>query len=232
MARRSGAVALSAFVLAAGAIPAAAWSRATVSAYSPNDAGPRTATGQPLTWSTNVVAHRSLPFGTKVLVRYGGRTVLTEVGDRGPYISGREFDLAPGVWRGLGYSSPLALGVRTVDVVVLAQQRRPVARYVKRPGRTAPRSVWAAGIEGRAAVLLERWGVWPPPRWDRMLTMLAARWVAPTSGPRAVITCTPAGSATTRFACRIAIGGRVARPCVVVYEDGGVRTVARRRCRK
>jgi rare lipoprotein A len=41
-------------------------------------------------------AHRSLPFGTKVLVtnRRNGRSVTVKVVDRGPYIRGRVLDLS------------------------------------------------------------------------------------------------------------------------------------------
>ena len=35
------------------------------------------------------VAHRWLPCGTKVTIRYRGRTVRVPVIDRGPYIAGR-----------------------------------------------------------------------------------------------------------------------------------------------
>jgi rare lipoprotein A len=40
-------------------------------------------------------AHRSLPFGTKVLVtnRRTGRSVTVKIADRGPYIRGRVLDL-------------------------------------------------------------------------------------------------------------------------------------------
>jgi hypothetical protein len=39
------------------------------------------------------VANTSLPCGTKVTFRYGGRTVTATVDDRGPYVGGREWDL-------------------------------------------------------------------------------------------------------------------------------------------
>jgi rare lipoprotein A (peptidoglycan hydrolase) len=39
------------------------------------------------------VAHRTLPCGTKVKLRYRGRTVVARVIDRGPFVSGREYDL-------------------------------------------------------------------------------------------------------------------------------------------
>ena len=42
------------------------------------------------------VAHRTLPCGTLVTFRYGGRTVTVPVVDRGPYVSGRTWDLTCG----------------------------------------------------------------------------------------------------------------------------------------
>lgn len=60
-----------------------------------------------------VVAHRSLPCGTKVRIRYRGRTVTASVRDRGPYVGGREFDLAGAVARRLGFD-----GVGTIWVAV------------------------------------------------------------------------------------------------------------------
>jgi hypothetical protein len=39
------------------------------------------------------VAHKTLPCGTMVTFRYGGRAIRVAVIDRGPYIAGREWDL-------------------------------------------------------------------------------------------------------------------------------------------
>ena len=45
-------------------------------------------------------AHRSLPFGTRLLVSNpsNGRTVVVTVTDRGPFIAGRELDLSYGAF--------------------------------------------------------------------------------------------------------------------------------------
>jgi len=43
-----------------------------------------------------VVAHKTLPCGTKVTLRYRGHTVRATVLDRGPFVGGREFDLDAG----------------------------------------------------------------------------------------------------------------------------------------
>ena len=49
------------------------------------------------------VAHRTLPCGTKVTFRYNGRTVVTTVKDRGPYVAGRIFDMTRGLCEALGH---------------------------------------------------------------------------------------------------------------------------------
>ena len=50
-----------------------------------------------MTKDTVGVAHRTLPCGTKVTFRYHGRTVTTRVVDRGPYVSGRTWDMTHGL---------------------------------------------------------------------------------------------------------------------------------------
>ncbi len=49
------------------------------------------------------VAHRTLPCGTKVTFRYNGRTVVTQVKDRGPYVAGRTWDMTRGLCEALGH---------------------------------------------------------------------------------------------------------------------------------
>lgn len=96
--------------------PAAGGRSALASAYGVGFYGNTTACGQTLTGNSNLVAHKTLPCGTPLTVSANGRSVRTKVGDRGPYSGGREFDLGPGVWRALGFSSEYAFGVRTVMV--------------------------------------------------------------------------------------------------------------------
>jgi rare lipoprotein A len=47
-------------------------------------------------------AHRSLPFGTKLRVTHGGRSVVVTINDRGPFIRGRVLDLSTGAARVIG----------------------------------------------------------------------------------------------------------------------------------
>jgi rare lipoprotein A len=62
------------------------------------------ACGGRLRYDSMVVAHRSLPCGTLVTIRYRGSVVRARVQDRGPFVGGREFDLAGAVARRLGFN--------------------------------------------------------------------------------------------------------------------------------
>lgn len=53
--------------------------------------------------ATYGVANRSLPCGTKVTFRNGGRAVNAVVDDRGPYVGGREWDLNQNTAAALGF---------------------------------------------------------------------------------------------------------------------------------
>jgi rare lipoprotein A (peptidoglycan hydrolase) len=80
------------------------WRSARASWYGPGFYGNTMAGGGKLTPSSMVVAHRSMPFGTRVQISYGGRSVTAVVRDRGPYVGGRTFDLGPGTAKALGFS--------------------------------------------------------------------------------------------------------------------------------
>ena len=60
------------------------------------------ACGGTLTDSVMAVANLSLPCGTRVRLQYLGHVVEAQVLDRGPYVNGLTFDLAPAVCRALG----------------------------------------------------------------------------------------------------------------------------------
>jgi hypothetical protein len=61
------------------------------------------ACGGSLTSTTMGVANKTLPCGTLVTLRYGGRSVRVPVVDRGPYVGGREFDLTQATKEALGF---------------------------------------------------------------------------------------------------------------------------------
>jgi rare lipoprotein A len=70
-----------------------------------NESGHRTASGQRFNQEAMTAAHRSLPFGTKLRVTHGSRSVVVTVNDRGPFIRGRVLDLSTGAARAIGLTS-------------------------------------------------------------------------------------------------------------------------------
>jgi len=79
-----------------------------------NESGSKTASGQRFNENAMTCAHRSLPFGTKLRVSHGGRSVIVTVNDRGPFVRGRVIDLSKGAARALGISG---LGQVIAEVV-------------------------------------------------------------------------------------------------------------------
>jgi hypothetical protein len=77
--------------------------------YGPGLYGNGMACGGTLYRHTRGVAHKTLPCGTRVTIRYGRKTVVARVVDRGPYVAGREFDLTEATRDDLGFG-----GVGTV----------------------------------------------------------------------------------------------------------------------
>jgi rare lipoprotein A len=73
--------------------------------YGPGFYGRRTACGQTISSSIMGVANKSLPCGTRVTMRYHGRSVTVPVIDRGPYSGSREWDLTPATKNKLGFGS-------------------------------------------------------------------------------------------------------------------------------
>jgi len=70
-----------------------AYRPAGASYYGPGLYGNGVACGGTLMPGTLGVANKTLPCGTRVKLRYRGRTVTVPVIDRGPYVAGRDFDL-------------------------------------------------------------------------------------------------------------------------------------------
>ncbi len=77
----------------------------------------RTASGETMNPSEMTAAHRSLPFGTKVLVENltNGRSVVVRINDRGPFVGGRIIDVSKAAASVLGM-----LGSGTARVKVTA----------------------------------------------------------------------------------------------------------------
>jgi len=81
-----------------------------------NESGSKTASGQRFNQNALTAAHRSLPFGTKLRVTHGGRSVVVTVNDRGPFIRGRVLDLSTAAARAVGLTSA-GVGRVTAEVV-------------------------------------------------------------------------------------------------------------------
>ncbi len=79
------------------------WQRSEASWYGPGLYGNSTACGQTYTADLPGVAHRTLRCGTLVTFRHGGKEVTVPVIDRGPYVSGRTWDLSARTCRDLGH---------------------------------------------------------------------------------------------------------------------------------
>ncbi|ACE98737.1 septal ring lytic transglycosylase RlpA family protein [Rhodopseudomonas palustris] len=76
-----------------------------MASYYGNESGSRTASGQRMNANAMTAAHRTLPFGTKLRVTHGGRSVVVTINDRGPFIRGRVLDLSTGAARAIGLTS-------------------------------------------------------------------------------------------------------------------------------
>jgi rare lipoprotein A len=70
--------------------------------YYGSESGARTASGARYNPMGMTAAHRSLPFGTKLKVTHGSRSVVVTVNDRGPFIRGRVLDLSKGAAQVIG----------------------------------------------------------------------------------------------------------------------------------
>jgi rare lipoprotein A len=87
-----------------------------MASYYGNESGSKTASGQHFNQNAMTCAHRSLPFGTKLRVTHGGRSVVVTVNDRGPFIRGRVLDLSTGAARAVGLTGA-GVGRVTAEVV-------------------------------------------------------------------------------------------------------------------
>jgi rare lipoprotein A len=78
--------------------------------YGPGLYGNQTACGQELTRELVGVAHKTLPCGTMVEVSYGGRSIVLEVVDRGPFAKGKTWDLTSAAAEQLGFTGTARIG--------------------------------------------------------------------------------------------------------------------------
>ena len=87
--------------------------------YGPGFDGRLSASGEIFNQYDLTAAHRTLPFGTRVLVTnlYNGRQVTVRINDRGPYAGDRIIDLSAGAAAEIGL---IDSGVGTVQLDILA----------------------------------------------------------------------------------------------------------------
>ena len=80
-----------------------------------NHGGP-TASGERFNQHSHTCAHKHHRFGTRLLVKSGGKSVECRVNDRGPFVRGRIIDLSVAGARSLGI---IGSGVARVTVEVI-----------------------------------------------------------------------------------------------------------------
>ena len=99
-----------------GLMRASAEELGVASVYSTQGGG-RSANGERLNPNALTAAHRTLPFGTKVLVtnKKNGRSVTVTITDRGPFVRGRIIDLMPAAARELGFSGLTQVSIRAAN---------------------------------------------------------------------------------------------------------------------
>ncbi|HEY6750431.1 MAG TPA: septal ring lytic transglycosylase RlpA family protein [Rubrobacteraceae bacterium] len=90
--------------------------------YGPGLEGNATASGEVFRADEHTAAHPNLPFGTELLVTYGGRQAVVRVTDRGPYADGRGLDLSQAAAEKVGLT---VAGADTVDARVLGPTGYP-----------------------------------------------------------------------------------------------------------
>lgn len=94
-----------------------AW-RGVASWYGPGFQGLTTASGEKFDMNDYTAAHKTLPFGARLLVTSldTGLSVIVRVNDRGPFVAGREIDLSRAAASAIGL---LGYGVGPVRIEVI-----------------------------------------------------------------------------------------------------------------
>jgi rare lipoprotein A (peptidoglycan hydrolase) len=105
---RTGLAAVAMVVMGTGCVAAGGSAFATKQTGGASHYDERSVIAFPGSRSSKGCAHRTLPAGTVVKVRYQGRYTTCVVDDRGPYVSGRILDLQPDQFDDL---APLSKGV-------------------------------------------------------------------------------------------------------------------------
>jgi rare lipoprotein A len=91
--------------------------RGKASYYADSLHGNKTASGEPYDKNAMTAAHRTLEFGTMVVVTYPktGKSVEVRINDRGPHVKGRIIDLSSAAAAKIGLKED-GIGEVTVDI--------------------------------------------------------------------------------------------------------------------
>ena len=132
--------AVAAFAILAGVCQAEAAAQTGNASYYKH--GHRTASGERFNANDYTAAHRTLPFGTRVLVTNldTGISVIVRVNDRGPFIKSRIIDVSYGAAKVLGITRS---GVAHVKIV-------PLQKIAEAPAVTAPAAAPADAVAENA----------------------------------------------------------------------------------
>jgi len=90
----------------------------------------KTASGERMNAAKLTAAHRSLPFGTKVLVtnKRNGKSVIVRINDRGPFIRGRVIDVSKAAAQNIGMVSS---GTAQVCYQIVADSQKVAGKGMK-----------------------------------------------------------------------------------------------------
>lgn len=123
--------------------------------------GRRTASGEIFDKNALTAAHRSLAFGTVILVRNldNGLEVTVRVNDRGPFVDGRILDLSEAAGRAIGLdrSGTARVAIYVVAAPAAARKRIQLGAYssganAQAAGRRAETAGFAVSYERSGAV--------------------------------------------------------------------------------
>lgn len=125
--------------------------------YGPGFQGKKTASGQLYDENKLTAANKSLPFGTKLVVknRKNGRSCVVVINDRGPYVQGRGLDLSREAARRIGIQGTAPVYCCTFNPAKQPDSKPSDASVVESTdiasAKTAPEPLLIAGIQKMSA---------------------------------------------------------------------------------
>ena len=127
--------------------------------YGPGFQGKKTANGETFNTRALTAAHRTLPFGSRVLVRNvgNGKEVIVRINDRGPYAKNRIIDLSKAAADNI---SMVQAGTASVKLYLLDRDPNELdVENLKQPGYTVQVAAYAErqAAEQKAANVSKGW---------------------------------------------------------------------------